>query len=258
MLKKLIALSSAAMLSLTLVACGGGQEPQTDSASTAKTETTGDAGSKTDANATETGDVKVEPVSATAIGVTSPDAIKVKVTNSLGKDISGIALRKSGETAWGENLLKENEIVKDKGTVELGIAADADIQVYDIQLTDVDGGTVEIAGLALPTMTAVTLGADAGTGYATYTDVDGNEGSTKASDITTGSDVVYDETQDMDAPQDMEEDYYEPIYEEPEYYDEDYSDSEYYSDESYDESVAGVAYEQTADDGGADSAILDA
>lgn len=255
MLKKLIAVSSAAMLSLTLVACGGGQEAKTDSASTAQTEATEDtASSKTDANATKTEEAKAEPVSATAIGVTSPDAIKVKVTNSLGKDISGIALRKSGETAWGENLLKENEIVKDKGTVELGIAADADIQVYDIQLTDVDGGTVEIAGLTLPTMTAVTLGVDAGNGFATYTDTDGNEGSTKA----TESDVTFDETQDLVAPQDTEEDtYYEPTYEEPVYYEEDYSDPGYYPEESYSEPVADAAPEQTADDCTADNIILD-
>ena len=250
MRKKLSAIAAAAMLSFSLVACAQGSTTDasdTQAEATEEEATTQDASVEEDAQAVE---ATVEPSVATTIGETAPDAVKIKVSNAIGKDITGFAMRRAGETEWGQNLLQENEVIKSEGTVELGIAADDAAESYDLQLTDVDGSVVEVTGLALKGMSEVTLCVDEGVGYATFLDLDGNEGSTKAAD----------ESADLAAPQDTSEEayveptYYEETYTEPTYYEETYTEPTY-TEPTYEETY--TAPEQSADDCTRDNIVLE-
>ena len=251
MLKKISAIAAAAMLSFSLVACA--QESTTDTSAT-QAEATEEEAATQDASAeadAQTVEATAEPSVATAIGETAPDAVKIKVSNAIGKDITSFAMRRSGETEWGQNLLQENEVIKSEGTVELGIAADEDAEAYDMQLTDVDGSVVEVPGLALKAMSEVTLCVDEGVGYATFLDLDGNEGSTKAADES--ADLLA-------APQDTSEEtyveptYYEETYTEPTYYEETYTEPTY-TEPTYEETY--TAPEQSADDCTRDNIVLE-
>ena len=247
MLKKTASLASALMLSVTLVACGGSEA----SVEAPSEETPVEAAAQSDAMQEEAKVEEVkeaaEPVAATLIGETSPDALRVKVTNDLGVDITGFALRRVGGTEWGTNLLKENEVVKIGASVELGIARD-DIATYDLQLADAQGNEAEVTGLALATMTELTLHTEDGAAYATFVDLDGVEGTTKQEEEAQVADDAMDGAapDELLAPQD-EEYYEEPAYEEPAYYEE----------AAYEEAAYEEAPEQSADDCTRDNIILD-
>ena len=269
MLKKTLSLASAVMLSISLVACGGSggssEAPaeetqaeataQSDAAKTdaAKTDDAKQDAAKADATATA-----AEPVAATLIGEASPDALRVKVTNNLDGDVTGIAMRRTGDAEWGENLLKENEVVKKGASVELGIAAD-DTASYDLQLTDAKGTKSELTSLALTTMSELTLHIENGKAYATYVDLDGVEGTTKQETETQVTDGAT--SSELIAPQDdqyyeepayvEEQTYEEPAYEAPVY------EEPVYEEPVYEEPVQEAAPEQSADDCTRDNIILD-
>ncbi len=156
MLKKFVSITTAAMLSLTLIACSG-QEPATDTTAepqTAESAKTEDAATTQDATA-ET--AAAQTTAATAIGDTSSTATKVKITNGLGSDITSFAMKNVKSTSWGKNQLKDNEVIPSGASVDLGIAADDDASAYDLQLIDANGKEIEIKDVALATMSEAKL-----------------------------------------------------------------------------------------------------
>ena len=181
MKRKLIGITSAAMLSLTLIACGGQSATTEEPAANAATEqqsTTPAAPA-----ATEVTESKAQPTVAMAISATTEDAFKVQVTSGFNRDIAAFSLRHAGDAEWGANLLGENQVIKSKGTVVLGIAADDMAEAYDMKVTNVNGTSVEFANVALTQMSAVTLHPEKGNGkwvgYVSFVGLDGSEGTTK-------------------------------------------------------------------------------
>ena len=171
--QRIAAFASAAVLSLSLVACGS-QSQTNETAEASKAETTQTESAEDKQAATET-------TTAVAIGDASAESTKIAVTNKLGEDITAFAMRPSGETTWGKNLLKQNEIIKKDSKVQLGIAADEQAESYDLQLKGTSGKQVEIKDVDLASMSELSLMAEGTKGYVTYKTVDGEEGTTKES-----------------------------------------------------------------------------
>lgn len=285
---KFAAGAMAAVLAMALGACAP-QEPvsdttsaETPAASVQKKDDTKTESVKKDETKkekdTEKQKTESQKTNPTAIGETSSEASKTKVTNGLEKDIASFKIRKSGDEKWSE-LLKENETIKSKGTVELGVASGGKDEKYDVFVKLADATTVEVDSLALETMSELTLKVEDGVGYATYKDTDGKEGTTKKQDSSASdkadkkqdggatqsgsdsqdysydaSDEYYDysgntsgysyeepsyETPSYEAPS-----YGEPSYEAPSYEAPSYQDSYSEPDYSYSEPVAQEAAPQ--------------
>ena len=274
MLKKFVSITTAAMLSLTLIACSG-QEPATDTTAepqTAESAKTEEAATTQDAKAEKVEKAAAQTTAATAIGDTSSTATKVKITNGLGSDITSFAMKNVKSTSWGKNQLKDNEVIPSGASVDLGIAADDDASAYDLQLIDANGKEIEIKDVALATMSEAKLQVENGVGYVTYKDLNGVEGSTKsagaeassgddASTAKTTSDNSYDASTDA-ASADDNDSYQEPTYEGDNAQSEPVAE-EYYAEpapsyeEAYVEPVVEEAPAQAADDCTRDNIVLD-
>ena len=92
-----------------LTGCGKKEEATTTEVTT--TEAT------TEATTTEA-TTEATPIDAEeelpAIGTESADAIKVKLTNKTGKDITGVAVKNMDSEAWSDNLLTDDDSFTDK------------------------------------------------------------------------------------------------------------------------------------------------
>lgn len=98
-----------------------------------------------------------------AIGTESADAIKVKLTNKTGKDITGVAVKNMDSEAWSDNLLTDDDSFTDKEKRYLYYTPDASEENsteseegeiltyagYDIQLTFADETTMILHALSL-------------------------------------------------------------------------------------------------------------
>lgn len=140
-----------------LTGCGKKEEATTTEVTT--TEAT------TEATTTEA-TTEATPIDAEeelpAIGTESADAIKVKLTNKTGKDITGVAVKNMDSEAWSDNLLADDSFT-DKEKRYLYYTPDAseensteseegDILTYagyDIQLTFADETTMTLHALSL-------------------------------------------------------------------------------------------------------------
>lgn len=141
-----------------LTGCGKKEEVTTTEATT--TEAT------TEATTTEA-TTEATPVDAEeelpAIGTESADAIKVKLTNKTGKDITGVAVKNMDSETWSDNLLTDEDAFADKEKRYLYYTPDASEENsteseegeiltyagYDIQLTFADDTTMTLHALSL-------------------------------------------------------------------------------------------------------------
>lgn len=141
-----------------LTGCGKKEEATTTEATT--TEAT------TEATTTEA-TTEATPVDAEeelpAIGTESADAIKVKLTNKTGKDITGVAVKNMDSETWSDNLLTDEDAFADKEKRYLYYTPDASEENsteseegeiltyagYDIQLTFADDTTMTLHALSL-------------------------------------------------------------------------------------------------------------
>lgn len=141
-----------------LTGCGKKEEATTTEATT--TEAT------TEATTTEA-TTEATPVDAEeelpAIGTESADAIKVKLTNKTGKDITGVAVKNMDSETWSDNLLGDEDAFTDKEKRYLYYTPDASEENsteseegeiltyagYDIQLTFADDTTMTLHALSL-------------------------------------------------------------------------------------------------------------
>ena len=141
-----------------LTGCGKKEEATTTEATT--TEAT------TEATTTEA-TTEATPVDAEeelpAIGTESADAIKVKLTNKTGKDITGVAVKNMDSETWSDNLLADEDAFADKEKRYLYYTPDASEENsteseegeiltyagYDIQLTFADDTTMTLHALSL-------------------------------------------------------------------------------------------------------------
>ena len=141
-----------------LTGCGKKEEATTTEATT--TEAT------TEATTTEA-TTEATPVDAEeelpAIGTESADAIKVKLTNKTGKDITGVAVKNMDSETWSDNLLTDEDAFADKEKRYLYYTPDASEKNsteseegeiltyagYDIQLTFADDTTMTLHALSL-------------------------------------------------------------------------------------------------------------
>ncbi len=141
-----------------LTGCGKKEEATTTEATT--TEAT------TEATTTEA-TTEATPVDAEeelpAIGTESADAIKVKLTNKTGKDITGVAVKNMDSETWSDNLLGDEDVFTDKEKRYLYYTPDASEENsteseegeiltyagYDIQLTFADDTTMTLHALSL-------------------------------------------------------------------------------------------------------------
>lgn len=141
-----------------LTGCGKKEEATTTEATT--TEAT------TEATTTEA-TTEATPVDAEeelpAIGTESADAIKVKLTNKTGKDITGVAVKNMDSETWSDNLLTDEDAFADKEKRYLYYTPDASEENsteseegeiltyagYDILLTFADDTTMTLHALSL-------------------------------------------------------------------------------------------------------------
>lgn len=106
----------------------------------------------------ETVEIEVEEtVEYQVIGNESEDAYKVLLTNSVGQDIKGIAIKTSDKEEYPANMMKTDEVLKDGDTAELYYTPEtteaADIEstekavniVYNVQLTFADDSVYELS-----------------------------------------------------------------------------------------------------------------
>lgn len=124
-------------------------------------------GKKEEATTTEATTTEATPVDAEeelpAIGTESADAIKVKLTNKTGKDITGVAVKNMDSETWSDNLLTDEDAFADKEKRYLYYTPDASEENsteseegeiltyagYDIQLTFADDTTMTLHALSL-------------------------------------------------------------------------------------------------------------
>lgn len=141
-----------------LTGCGKKEEATTTEATTTK--------ATTEATTTEA-TTEATPVDAEeelpAIGTESADAIKVKLTNKTGKDITGVAVKNMDSETWSDNLLTDEDAFADKEKRYLYYTPDASEENsteseegeiltyagYDIQLTFADDTTMTLHALSL-------------------------------------------------------------------------------------------------------------
>ena len=135
-----------------LTGCGKKEEATTTEVTT--TEAT------TEATTTEA-TTEATPIDAEeelpAIGTESADAIKVKLTNKTGKDITGVAVKNMDSEAWSDNLLTDKEkrylyYTPDASEENSTESEEGDILTYagyDIQLTFADETTMTLHALSL-------------------------------------------------------------------------------------------------------------
>ena len=170
-----IAGACAALLSVTLVACGSNQPEDTANTQqqVAQTEPAATVDEKEQSSAPQT-------TNATSIGESGSEATKVEVINGLKSDVTSFKMRSSADTSWGAELLKSGETIKSNGMVELGFVNKDDVDSYDIVVVDVNGTKVEVAGLDLASIAELKIQVDAnGSGYATFKGTDGSTGTTE-------------------------------------------------------------------------------
>ena len=141
-----------------LTGCGKKEEATTTEVTT--TEATTEA--KTTEATTEATPIDAEE-ELPAIGTESADAIKVKLTNKTGKDITGVAVKNMDSEAWSDNLLADDDSFTDKEKRYLYYTPDASEENsteseegeiltyagYDIQLTFADETTMTLHALSL-------------------------------------------------------------------------------------------------------------
>ena len=136
-----------------LTGCGKKEEPTTE----ATTELT------TEATPTEATLVDATPEDAEeelpAIGKESEEAIKTKITNKTGKDITGVAIKNMEDDTWSDNLLEDEDVFTDTEkrylyyTPEQDETGDEDEMVtyegFDIQLTFADESVETLHAVSL-------------------------------------------------------------------------------------------------------------
>ena len=285
MKRKLIGITSAAMLSLTLIACS--EQPATIEEPVAEVVTEQQSTAPATPATSGTTESKAGPTVATAIGATTEDAFKVQVTSAFKNNLVFFAIRHTGDTEWGANLLSVNQVIKSKGTVVLGIAADDMAEAYDVKVRNINGTNVEFANVALTQMSAVTLHPEKTdgkwVGYVSFVGLDGSEGTTKqaegdaaasdnastqsTSDATTSpsdasntSNGSTAQSQSYTEPSSGETTYEQPTYEQPSYeeptyeqptyeepaYEEPATEQPTYEEPTYVEPVAEPAHEEPA------------
>lgn len=265
---RIVCAGSALALSVALAACGGGESTSASTAASAQESTVAEQAtesvtSATSISATQEASTKT---AATSIGDASDDAYTVTMTNGLGSDITSFSMRGTGETSWGNNLLKVNEVIKKGDKVKLGFVPSDEVATYDFVAVLSDGTNVQFEGVALDDASVITLKAEGATGIVEFGEDDSygsGEGTTAQSDSTTGNaqgtsttndvtyddgtyvapvseDVVVEETYAEEAPA-VEEPVYEAPVEEVVVY----------------EPVAEAPVEQTADDCTRDNIIIE-
>ena len=259
---KLVAGVCAALLAVSLGACGGQDQSaqSTASESEASAQAEQDTTTETALDASVAKETTGKAMTPAAIGETGSEATVVKLTNGLDKDVTSFKMRIVGEEAWGDDLLKEGESIPGKKSVTLGFVTEDEAASFDILVKDADGAEVEVDGLGLSSMSELTLLAEDGVGYATYKDADGNEGTTQADGAQAGEVVA---PQDSEAAPtsdgyDASETYDETTYSAP-VVEENYSEpvvEETYS-EPVVETIVDSAPEQSADDCTRDNIVLD-
>ena len=166
-------------LSASLVACGA--QSSSTSSTSAQTQSTAQEQSKEDA--------KDKTATPAVIGEKGSDALKTKVTNALDKDISSFKIRKAGDKDWAE-LLKEGEVIKAKSTVELGIAPGEKDLSFDVLVKYADNSQAEVDALKIGTLSLIALNVENGVGFATFTDADGKEGTTRQDEAAKQDEVA--------------------------------------------------------------------
>lgn len=158
-MRKMKTMAGLLVLACALLSgCGKKEEATTTEATT--TEAT------TEATTTEA-TTEATPVDAEeelpAIGTESADAIKVKLTNKTGKDITGVAVKNMDSETWSDNLLTDEDAFADKEKRYLYYTPDASEENsteseegeiltyagYDIQLTFADDTTMTLHALSL-------------------------------------------------------------------------------------------------------------
>lgn len=174
MKKKVIAMVLIACMSISVVACGKGEEPK------AKTETK-----------TETKEKEYQK-----IGVKAEGAFEVLIKNNMGADITGIAVKTTAQTEYPANMMKSEEVWKNGDTAELFYTPDSSaaptaetdkaINVgYSVQLTLADGRVVELTTFGFEDMEEkVELCFEDEVGFVKYVSkTSGDEMSTKEQEI---------------------------------------------------------------------------
>ena len=154
-----------------LTGCGKKEEVTTTEATTEATTT---EAATTEATTEATPEDAEEELPA--IGEESADAIKVKLTNKTGKEITGVAIRTSADEEFGDNLLADEEAVADKEKRYLYYAPEKDAEetedaAVDIQLTFADDTSVVLHDVNLEDIKDGELAAEDDICYLSYKSV---------------------------------------------------------------------------------------
>lgn len=154
-----------------LTGCGKKEEVTTTEATTEATTT---EAATTEATTEATPEDAEEELPA--IGEESADAIKVKLTNKTGKEITSVAIRTSADEEFGDNLLADEDTVADKEKRYLYYAPEKDAEetedaAVDIQLTFADDTSVVLHDVDLEDIKDGELAAEDDICYLSYKSV---------------------------------------------------------------------------------------
>ena len=154
-----------------LTGCGKKEEVTTTEATTEATTT---EAATTEATTEATPEDAEEELPA--IGEESADAIKVKLTNKTGKEITSVAIRTSADEEFGDNLLADEDTVADKEKRYLYYAPEKDAAetedaAVDIQITFADDTSVVLHDVDLEDIKDGELAAEDDICYLSYKSV---------------------------------------------------------------------------------------
>ena len=135
-------------------------------------------------------DKKIEKTEYMTVGNEEGAAFSVILKNTIGKDITGIAVKSSSETEYPVNMMKENETWKNNEEVKLFYAPvtsddQTEATMFSMKLTCVDQSVYEVMALDFNAVEKASICCDDSIPivYLEYKDKDGNKISTKEQEI---------------------------------------------------------------------------
>lgn len=128
------------------------------------------------------------------VGKAEDGAFEVLITNHVGQDIAGLAIKSSEDTEYPENLIPEGEVIKAEETVKLYYTPAKDQQAaetpaepgederdilyrasYDVRLTCADGTTIDLYDFGFEDMKEADILFEDGVGFVKYVSVKNGE-----------------------------------------------------------------------------------